>query len=155
MKGVFNLRPALPKNDITWDTTIVLNYLKSLSPVSKLDLKFLTFKLIMLTALLSGQRGQTLHAMTLENTTVTSNHVKFRIGKLLKHSRPGKHLSEISIKGYAPDRRICIVKVLTEYLNRTASIRKSGQLFISHVKPFGPVSKDTIARWVKTVLTLR
>ena len=152
MKGVFNLRPALPKNEVTWDTNCVLRYLKKLSPVRKLSLKELTFKLVMLTALLTGQRCQTLHALKVKDTTVSPNHVKFRVKTLLKQSRPGHHLGELSIKGFAPDRRICIVTTIQEYLRRTSSLRNCDQLLVSYVRPHGPVSKDTISRWVKTVL---
>ena len=152
MKGVFQLRPALPRNEVTWDTSVVLDYLRRQSPVRSLDLKKLTFKLVMLLALLTGQRCQTLHAITLDNLTLTKNHLKLRFRTLLKHSRPGKHLAEITIKGYAPDRRTCVTTVLAEYLLRTRNLRHSNQLFLSYMRPHKPVTKDTIARWVKTVL---
>ena len=36
---------------------------------------------------------------------------------------------------------------------RTASLRgKYSQLFLSYVKPFSPVSRDTISPWFKTVM---
>ena len=114
MKGVFQLRPALPKYNVTWETDTVLNYLRKLSPVRVLNLKRLTFKLVMLIALLTGQRCQTIHALTLSNTTLTDNFVKFRISTLLKQSRPNYHLQELKIKAFAPDRRMCIVRVLKE-----------------------------------------
>ena len=154
MKGVFQLRPALPKSTVTWDTNIVLNYLKKLSPVHVLSLKRLTLKLVMLIALLTGQRCQTIHALTVPNTTVTDNYVKFRISTLLKQSRKNYHLSELKIKAYAPDRRMCIVTVLKEYLKRTVSLRQSDKLMISYVKPYNAVSRETISRWVKTVMDL-
>lgn len=34
----------------------------------------------------------------------------------------------------------------------TKDLRKSDALFISYQKPYGPVTTDTIARWLKTVL---
>ena len=108
----------------------------------------------MLIALLTGQRGQTIHEITLDNMTLTKNYVKIRITKLLKQSRPGHHLQEMKIKGFAPDRRLCVITVLTEYIKRTRLLRKSKKLFISYVKPHNKVSKATIARWVKTVLGL-
>ena len=154
MKGVFNLRPSLPKYEVTWDTNIVLAFIKKLSPVRKLDLKMLTLKLVTLIALLTGQRCQTVHAIDLKDTTITKRHVKFRIKKLLKHSRPGKHLSELCIKAYAPDRRMCVVTVLNEYIKRTSSVRNSDQLLISYVKPHKPVTKATVARWIKQMLLL-
>ena len=155
MKGVFQLRPALPRYDVTWDTSIVLSYLRTLSPVKKLSLKLLTFKLVMLLALLTGQRCQTLHALNIEDMTVTDNHVKLRIKTLLKQSKPGKHLPELCIKGYAPDRRICLIKVLREYLRRTVDLRSpSKQLLISYVQPHNPIGKSTVSRWIKTTLSM-
>ena len=151
-KGVFNLRPAIPRNLITWDTNLVLHYLKKLSPVRRIGLQDLTFKLTVLLALLSGQRCQTLHLMRTSNITVTQNYVKIRIFDMLKQTRPGHHLNEICIKAYAPDRRICVVTVLHEYLKRTATLRKNDYLFISYVPPHKHVSKSTIGRWIKTIL---
>lgn len=155
LKGVFQLRPALPRNEVTWDPDIVLMHLKRLSPVVRLSLKDLTLKLVMLFALLSGQRAQTLHLLDVRNITVSKNSIKCRIGDLLKHSRPGKHQAELNLKAYAPDRRLCIVTVLSEYLARTGHFRKQQhQLFLSFVKPHKPVAKDTISRWIKLTLKL-
>jgi len=59
MKGVFTLRPALPRYNVTWDVNKVLNYLQKLSPLKSLSLLELSQTLLMLLLLLSGQRGQT------------------------------------------------------------------------------------------------
>ena len=46
-----------------------------------------------------------------------------------------------------------MVTHLTEYLERTRVHRmEHSQLMLSYIKPFKPVSKDTIPRWVKLVL---
>lgn len=153
MKGVFQTRPALPRHGVTWDTDIVLKYIKSLSPVKDLSLKDLTFKLVTLTALLSGQRLQCLHLLDIRNMTLTKSVCKFRIGDLVKTSRPGAHQSELSLPAYAPNRRLCIVTAITEYIERTKVLRSGHtQLFISYMKPHSGVSKDTLARWIRTVL---
>ncbi len=39
LKGVYNLRPSVPRYKETWDVSIVLKYLRSLSPVASLSLK--------------------------------------------------------------------------------------------------------------------
>ena len=56
VKGVFELRPSLPKYTEIWDVAIVLNYLKTLDPPQGLTLKNLTLKTSTLLCLLSGQR---------------------------------------------------------------------------------------------------
>ena len=149
LKGVFNTRPSLPKNTVTWDPQILLDYLRTLSPVRNLNLLDLSVKTVSLLLILTGQRGQSLHLMDVRNITITQNHVKIRFGDLLKTTRPGFHQQELTLKAYAPDRRICIVTVLNEYMRRTADIRSVDALFISSRKPYGRVSRDTISRWFK------
>ena len=59
-KGVFNRRPALPRNNVTWDADVVLNFPKTWAPAKRLCLRQLTLKVTVLLLLLSGQRGQTI-----------------------------------------------------------------------------------------------
>ncbi|XP_071791584.1 uncharacterized protein [Asterias amurensis] len=66
MKGVFNLRPPKARHSHTWDVTVVLDYLRTLGPNEGLSLKKLTMKLVVLTALTSGQRCQTLSFMNIK-----------------------------------------------------------------------------------------
>ena len=56
IKGVFEMKPALPKYSNTWNVNVVLNYLELLHPHNKLTLKELSQKLAVLLVLLSGQR---------------------------------------------------------------------------------------------------
>lgn len=150
MKGIFNKRPSFPKTTVTWDTNIVLHYLRDLDSTS---LKNLTLKAVTLTALLSGQRAQTIHLLDVRNMSVSDDLYKFRIGDIIKHSRPGHHLNEIELPAYPHNKDLCIVTVLNEYLSRTHDVRQNKtQLFISYIKPYKTVSKSTISRWIKTVL---
>ena len=52
VKGIFNLRNVVPKYLKTWDVSDVLRYLISLSPALYLSLKKLTFKLVMIMAIM-------------------------------------------------------------------------------------------------------
>ena len=51
---------------------------------------------------------------------------------------------------------ICVLTTLKEYLVRTKALRGSGksQLLISYVKPYKPVRRDTVTRWVRCTLAL-
>ena len=60
MKGVFELRPSLPRYTYIWDVSIVLEFLSHYFPLEDLPLNVLSFKSAMLLALLSMQRIQTL-----------------------------------------------------------------------------------------------
>ncbi len=54
---------------------------------------------------------------------------------------------------YTADKELCIVSYLRKYLSRTSTLRSNtNQLFISFQKPYNPVTKDTVSRWVKKML---
>ena len=50
LKGVFELKPSLPRYTTIWDVGTVLQYLKTLHPIPEVNLKTLTKKLTMLFA---------------------------------------------------------------------------------------------------------
>ena len=153
LKAVFNERPSLPRYNSVWDVNRVLDYLVTLSPVKKLSLKKLTSKLVMLIGLLSAQRGQTLHLLDVKDMDLTFSRVKFTIRDVVKQTKPGRHLTDIVLTGYAPDRRLCVITVLKEYLKRTLYIRAAEtKLFISTIEPHKRVSKQTVSRWIRSTL---
>ena len=73
MKGLFNIKPALPKCNFTWDVGIVITY------ISKIDtnsLKYLSQKLATLLVLLCGQRcGEILSALDIRNLNLSEKNV--------------------------------------------------------------------------------
>lgn len=153
MRGIYNLRPSLPRYSQTWDVSIVLQYLKTLTPVKTISLKLLSWKLVMLLALLTCQRTQTLHLIDVRNIQLTNDKVIIYIGDLLKHSKPGKHCPPIELKAFTQDHTLCIVTTLKEYMSRTSSLRGQGtQLFISTLPPHQCVTKQTISNWITSVL---
>ena len=57
------------------------------------------------------------------------------------------------MKCFDENENLCVVHTLYDYLDRTVNIRNdSSKLLISYQKPFKPVSKDTISRWLKILL---
>ncbi|KAL9985474.1 hypothetical protein ACROYT_G007888 [Oculina patagonica] len=71
----------------------------------------------------------------------------------LKQSRPGVTNPLVKLKAFE-DKTLCIVTTLQEFLTRTQTLRGTeSQLFISYQKSFKKVNRDTISRWVKSVLT--
>ena len=158
MKGAFETRPVFPHKSkiITWDPHQVLSFLETLSPNKLITLKELSMKLVMLIALCTGQRCQTLHKLNLKDMYLQKSMCTFTITSALKHTRKGHHLKPIQLKSFPHKEDICVINVLHEYIDRTKSLRAkhSDQLFISYQKPYKPVSKDTIARWLKNILDL-
>ena len=110
MKGVFNRKPCLPRLSSTWAVSDVLKYLKTLSPVEDLSLKLLSYKLVVLLALTTGQRIQTIHSVDLRNVVISDDSIKIRFGDLLKQTRVGNHLAELYIEAFPSDEDVCVVK---------------------------------------------
>jgi len=100
-----------------------------------------------------GQRGQSIHLMTLSAMKLTESVCQFQILQHTKTSKPGHSSRSITISEFEQDRRICPLTALKEYLARTQGLRNGEKyLFISYVKPHRAVSRDTISRWAKSVL---
>ena len=153
LKGVFEQRPALPRYQTTWAVSDVLKYLQAMGPLEQLTCKDLTLKTVMLVTLLSGQRCQTVHALTLNGMEMANDQITFTVGALMKSSRPGKHIMPLVFKAYTVNKELCVVTCLKHYLAKTSSIRNGNdQLWLSFQKPHKPVSKDTVACWINTVL---
>ena len=125
-----------PKYDDIWDASKVLNHLSTLHPVKELPLNDLTLKVLMLFLLVTGQRGQSIHIMTLSVMKLTESVCQFQILNHAKTSKPGHSSTSIAISEFEQDRRIFPLTVLKEYLDRMQGRRNVEQcLFISYVKP--------------------
>ena len=153
MRGVFNLRPTCPRYTSIWDVSVVIQYLRTLPPAAELKLHVLSAKLVTLLALVTGHRCQTLHAMDTKHMDISESKAIFHIAPLLKTNSPKNPVSVITLKAYRADRRICVLTCLKLYLKRTRHLRSSTQLFISNSSPHNAVTKDTLARWIKSILT--
>lgn len=159
LKGVFNIVPALPRYECTgnWDVNVVLDYLYSLGINSKLTLQMLTYKLVMLLCLLSGQRSQSIYMFDVRNMTLgpKASRAEFLIANVTKTSRPGQHNGTFEYVAFPANRRLCVVTVLIHYLERTLDARQGTKaLLLTHSKPHGAASSDSIRRWVKKCLEL-
>ena len=154
MKGIFNLKPVKARYCETWDVDKVLLYLRRLSPVVKLSLKMLSLKLAMLLALTLASRTQSIHLLSISNIQKGYDTYTLHYSDLLKQTRLGKSNPVATLKAYPVDRRLCVIYTLKEYLKRTECIRGSKTcLFLSYVKPHNNVSRDTISRWLRTVMS--
>ena len=155
MKGVYKASPPTPRYQSTWDLQPVLTYLSSLNPPEKLDLKSLTLKLVMLVALLSAQRGQSLHILDIGCMKELPNGFEFLLTEHVKQSRPGYRAPSVVLQAYPADSSLCVSTYLKEYLRRTKPLRGSeSKLFISFTKPYKQVSRETISRWIRLVMEL-
>ena len=154
LKGAYERNPPQPRYSQFWDVNKVFQLLKEWGPSSKLTLKQLSLKLALLLLLVSSQRGQTIKNLSLEGMVMEENKVVFKMKTLLKHNRIGDRLDCLEFKEFPECRRLCVVRTIKEYVKRTFPWRTHSQLLLSFVRPFGPISRDTLARWTLKVLQL-
>lgn len=60
LKGIFELKPSLPRYTVIWDVGTVLKFFQTFPPITDMTLKQLTKKLVTLLVLVTAQRTQTL-----------------------------------------------------------------------------------------------
>ncbi|XP_068714943.1 uncharacterized protein [Montipora foliosa] len=155
LKGVFNEIPPIPKFQEVWPVEQVLDYLEQLTPLHSLKLKDLTMKLVMLIALVTGQRCQTLSYLDIsgEHMKKFPTYFSFSLSGHLKQDKPGRVFGNVRLFQY-PKETLCVYTTLERYIEVTQSLRKSSKLLISCIKPHNEVSSSTIGRWLKTCLSL-
>ena len=136
----------------------MLNYLKSLSPLEDLNLKQLTLKAVMLSALVSAASLSFLQQMDLNFSYFKNDGYVFLVPGLVKGSKPHKPHLEIFLPLFAPDASLCVTSYLKRYIDITSRKRNNSSssniLFISYIKPPKAVKTSSISRWLKNVLRL-
>ena len=151
---MFNTRPTSPKYTYTWDTDILLRYLKELSGNEALTFKLLAHKTATLLTLLTGQRVSTIPLFDTEHMDLQDHQVIFHMSELLKHSRPGKTADPFVFNSFQAESRLCPVNCIKAYLEKRNALAQDTdtRLFITYGKPHHPASKNTISRWCKQAL---
>ena len=123
MKGVFGLRPSLPKYSNIWDVTQVFSYFRTSPNLANISLKQLSYKSATLLCLLTGQHCQTIHTIDIRNIKVFPNKIRIPLYQVLKTTTPRKHQSPLELISYPADPQLCIVTTLSHYLEQTKSFR--------------------------------
>ena len=78
----------------------------------------------------------------------------FTVDVLLKRSCKGKHLAPLEFLAFPQNEKLRIVSVLKKYLRRMEEIRgEENKLLLSYQEPHKPVSRNTLARWLRQVLS--
>ena len=149
MKGAFNLRPPKTQYHAIWDVSILLNYLQNMNTDNDMNKRK---KIVCLMMLLSGTRVNTLNYLEVTNIYVTDGECAFVFDEVLKHSR-SKYCQKPSIfRAYPECPELCPVQNLLNYLDIRLTSSSDAALFNSTTKPFKPVSRDTITRWIKNTM---
>lgn len=153
MKGVFRSNPPAPKYDMTWDPGLVLNYLSNYYPHEDLSLESLTKKMVMLLALTTGHRVQTLSLIHLSNMRITNTAIDIFIPDVIKTTKKGAIQPTLHLKNFDMRKEICPVSCLRDYIDKTKPIRKDNdKLILSFKKPHKAATTQTLSRWIKLIL---
>ncbi|KAJ8910973.1 hypothetical protein NQ315_003666 [Exocentrus adspersus] len=137
-RGVYMLRPSLPKYQHTWDPGVVLNCLKQLKN-SEISLELLTQKTVTLLALATGQRLQTLTLIEIPFICRSDTKIETAIPKRIKTSARNKPQPVLSLPFLNSDPEICVK-------GREESI------LITYKKPIHNATTQTVSRWIKIIL---
>ncbi|KAK3108238.1 hypothetical protein FSP39_003855 [Pinctada imbricata] len=153
MRGIWRSRPPQPKYTKTWEVNKVLSYLGKLDENASLPLKTLTLKLAMPMALTAAKRCGELARLDIRFMQKSEKEIIFILPTLSKN---GKANCQVSFQKLDKDSSVCVIACLEEYLRRTESLRPDNNhsLLLSYVKPHNGVKPCTVARWLKTVMSL-
>ena len=152
LKGIFRKRPALPRYVVTYDASIVLNYLRTLPHWTDISLKLLTLRTTTLLALLTTQRCQSLSLLSLDHMDINPERIVFNIPSMLKNTSPRFHQQPITLSAFPQNEDICPIRTVVEYIKATARVRKSRHLIVSYTT-FSSITPQTAGRYVKMTLS--
>ena len=158
MNGVSNNRPPVPKYAFTWDVEKVLRLFKDWGRNDLLKDKQLSLKLAMLLSLTAVSRCSELQLLDLKYLSKFSDRRSFEIHGTMKHLKRNQKPKPVEFFVFPQDEDLCPVKVIDCYEERSQKWRGENyapsSLFLSYVKPHGPLSSQLIARWIKEILEL-
>ncbi|XP_044588713.1 uncharacterized protein LOC123267891 [Cotesia glomerata] len=153
IKGSSKIRPSLPTYKSTWDVDPVLKKLAAWFPLEDLTLKELTSKLVVLLALGTAHRSQTLALIKISNIIILERKIEILIPDRIKTSRPGAPQPVLRLPFFHDRPELCIAQTLNRYLSVTKNLRGNiDSLFISFNKPQKAVTSKTISRWIRSAL---
>lgn len=153
-KGAFKIKPSFPKYDCTWNPNVVLDYLANLYPNNSLSLEQLTKKLVILLALSTGQRCQTLSLIRIPNIKISSERIIINITDIIKTSGIGRAQPRLDLPFFIQRPCVCPASTLVSYIAMTSTNRSShdDRLILTIKKPYHPASSQTLGRWIKQML---
>lgn len=154
MKGIRKLRPSQRKYNYIWDPKLILKLLETKFPNESLSLINLTKKTIVLLALITGHRLQTLARIKVDNIIISPEGIQVLITDIIKTSFKNKENPCLHIPYYLENPALCAASCLEAYIHQTASMRSPAQdyLFLTTRPPYRTATTGSLSRWIKTTL---
>lgn len=153
LKGCYNQNPPRPKYSALWDVETVFNFMRSSEDNLSLNISSLTKKLATLLAISTLLRSSELSSLEKESIVFSDAGANLTLAKPKKSQTSGP-LRSVLLANFI-DSKVCPVKCLKAYIFFTDFLRTPENkrfLFISLIQPFGPVSGNTVGRWIKSFL---
>ncbi|EFN81934.1 hypothetical protein EAI_02370, partial [Harpegnathos saltator] len=150
-KGASFVKLQRPHYDFIWDPAPAISHLATIFPYDSVPLNKVTMKLILLLALGSGQRTQTIASIKILQIQFSQDKFFISIPDRIKTLAPGRLLSLLMFSRFSNRPSLCITLLLKHYLNITSDLRSSlcDALLISCKKPHQPVSVQTVSHWIR------
>ncbi len=170
LRGARRLNPPRPPSLPSWDLALVLRALITapFEPLQSVDLKFLSMKTLLLTALASIKRVGDLQAFSVDDSCLqfgpadSSATLRLRPGYVPKVPTTPFRDQVVNLQALPPEEAdpalalLCPVRALRQYTDRTQSFRTSEQLFVCYggQQKGKAVSKQRMAHWIVDAITL-
>ncbi len=170
LKGARRMNPSRPPLVPSWDLSIILAGLQRgpFEPLDSVELKFLSLKTALLTALTSIKRVGDLQAFSVSEECLVFGPVYSHV---VLRPRPGYvpkvpttpfcdqvvNLQALPSEEADPALALlCPIRALRIYMDRTRSVRSSEQLFVCHggQQKGKAVSKQRLAHWIVEAVAL-
>lgn len=149
-KGVAALKPPQPRYDWVWDPAPVIAKLALIYPYNSYPLNAITRKMVLLLALATGQRAQTLASLKISQI-VLGDKLFMRIPDRIKTSAPGCSQPSFCFSRFNEQEQLCIVRIVEYYLTQTKDLRplECDSFLISCNKPYKAVTTQIAAGFVR------
>ncbi|XP_018367894.1 PREDICTED: uncharacterized protein LOC108764250 [Trachymyrmex cornetzi] len=121
-RGVSTVRPQHARYDFIWDPAPVIAKLAKIFPYESRPLEVISRKLVLL-ALGSGQRAQTLAAIKIPYIIRERDRLIIKIPDRVKTSTPGRAQPLLTFPSFSEHPELCVVTIIDHYLLRTESLR--------------------------------
>lgn len=117
------LRPTRPKYDRTLDVNIAFQKIEQWFPLDELTLDCLTERLVLLLALGTAHRAQTLALIKLSNIKRSVERYEIEIPDRIKTSRPGAYQPLLRLPIFLENPKLCMVSTIDAYIKKTSRLR--------------------------------
>ncbi|KAL0150698.1 hypothetical protein M9458_054002 [Cirrhinus mrigala] len=170
LRGARRVNPPRPHLVPSWDLSVALRGLRGppFEPLVSVELKFLSLKTALLTALASIKRVGDLQAFSVNEACLefgpADSHVDLRPrpGYVPKVPTTPFRDQVVNLQALPPEEAdpalalLCPVRALRVYVDRTRSFRRSEQLFVCFggQQKGNAVSKQRLAHWVVDAISL-